>query len=127
MTNTSFPLALNSYFHTNRNKAAGIAMTLTGIGPVIYPPMIHYLLKVYDVSGCTLIIGALALNMLVAAVLLQPIQWHLVDVPSKEEELFKINKNESIMIDIRRGPRTRLPTVTTFQSIGKFSESSCKF
>lgn len=101
-------------------------MTLTGIGPIVYPPMIHCLLNWYDVSGCTLIIGAFALNMLVAAVLLQPIKWHLVEAPHRGFELLEMKKNESFVIDIKRGHRTRLTTETTFQSIGKFSESSCK-
>lgn len=91
-------------------------MTLAGIGPIIYPPLINYLLHIYDVSGCMLIIGAISLHMLVAAVLLQPLKWHLV----RDRTLY-IPKSDSIYMP------TVLPNVATYISIGKFSDSSCKF
>lgn len=115
LSNSSFNLALNSFFSKKLNKASGVAMTLAGIGPIIYPPLINCLLHVYDVSGCMLIIGAIALHMLVAAMLLQPLEWHMVrdtsfDLPLKESPTFP----------------AILPNVSTFLSIGKYSESSCK-
>lgn len=115
LSNSSFSLALNSFFTQKLNKASGVAMTLAGIGPIVYPPLITCLLHVYGVSGCMLIIGAIALHMLVAAVLLQPLKWHLVrntssDLPLKEPLNFP----------------AILPNVATFLSIGKYSESSCK-
>lgn len=110
-----------------RNRAAGIAMTLTGIGPIVYPPIIHYLLQVYNVNGCALIIGALALNLLVAAALLQPIKKHMIYTSTLEYEVFEMRKNESYIRDTKRGNYTHLPVVSTFHSIGKFSESSCRY
>lgn len=114
LSNSSFSLALNSFFTTKLNKASGIAMTLAGIGPILYPPLINWLLHVYDVSGCMLIIGALALHMLVAAMLLQPLKWHLIKDPSNEPQL-KDPSNYPAMHH-----------VATFLSIGKYSESSCE-
>lgn len=91
-------------------------MTLAGIGPIIYPPLINYLLHIYDVSGCMLIIGAISLHMLVAAVLLQPLKWHLV-----RDKSYYIPQLDSVY------QSTTLPNVATYLSIGKFSDSSCKF
>nr|CAD7458210.1 unnamed protein product [Timema tahoe] len=73
----AFSLALNSYFKVKRGKAMGFAMTLTGIGPVIMPPLISKLMSFYGVQGTGLILGALSLHALVGAFLLQPIKWHL--------------------------------------------------
>lgn len=91
-------------------------MTLAGIGPIIYPPLINCLLHVYGVSGCMLIIGAIALHMLVAAVLLQPLKWHMIRDTTFEYSLKELPNFPAI-----------LPNVSTFLSIGKYSESSCKF
>lgn len=92
-------------------------MTLAGIGPIIYPPLINCLLHVYGVSGCMLIIGAIALHMLIAAVLLQPLKWHMVVDTNYESCPLKEPPNF---------PRI-LPNVSTILSIGNYSESSCKF
>lgn len=75
---TSFSMSMNRYFIKNRNKAAGIAMTVTGIGPIIYPPLIVILNEIYGVNGCILILSAISAHMIVAAFLLQPVRWHLI-------------------------------------------------
>lgn len=113
LSNSSFGLALNSFFTKKLNKASGLAVGIAGIGPIIYPHLINWLLHLYGVSGCMLIIGAIALNMLVAAALLQPIKWHLI----RDLEPLKEPPNHSVI----------LPNVSTFLSIGKYSDSSCKF
>lgn len=113
LSNSSFSLALSSFFSHKLNKASGMAMTLAGIGPIIYPPLINYLLATYDVRGCMLIIGAIALHMLVAAILLQPLKWHLVEA-SPCTDVPKIN-----------APNI-LPNVSTMLSIGHFSNASSK-
>lgn len=114
LSNSSFSLALSSFFTSNLNKASGMAMTLAGIGPIIYPPLINFLLNTYDVRGCMLIIGAIALNMLIAALLLQPLKWHLVKA-TQCTEMPKLNP-----------PNLILPNVATALSIGKFSDASSK-
>lgn len=52
-------------------------MTLTGLGPIFYPPLITVLLATYGVTGCVMLLGGLCLHILAAALLLQPIKWHL--------------------------------------------------
>lgn len=78
LATAAFSLALNTYFNKKRNKAAGIAMTITGFGPIMYPPLITMLLTLYGVQGCVLILGAIGTHIFVAAVLLQPIKSHLI-------------------------------------------------
>lgn len=118
LSNSSFALALNSFFRLRLNRASGVAMTIAGIGLIVYPPLIQHLLDAYDVNGCMLIIGGLAMNMLVAAVLLQPVKWHLVRQSAGEQASEFLSKCSLC------NPRP-LPTVQTFQSIGKFSDISC--
>lgn len=53
-------------------------MTITGFGPILYPPLITMLLTLYGVQGCVLILGAIGTHIFVAASLLQPIRSHLI-------------------------------------------------
>ncbi|EDS41783.1 monocarboxylate transporter [Culex quinquefasciatus] len=76
--NSSFSLALNTYFVARRNKAAGIAMTITGLGPILLPQLVSLLVSRYGSRNCLLIIGALATHIMVAALLLQPVKRHMV-------------------------------------------------
>lgn len=116
LSNSSFALALNSFFTKRMSNASGVAMTLAGIGPIVYPPLMNWLLHVYGTNGCMLIIGAIAFHMLIAAVLLQPLKWHVV---RSKTNVLPIHQTLSF-------PHI-IPNVSTFLSIGKYSESSCKF
>lgn len=87
LTTASFYLALNTYFKERRSKAAGVTMALSGIGPIIYPPMITYLLSKFSVTGSVLILGGLSFNIVVAAILLQPIKYHYIVKPIFDEQL----------------------------------------
>lgn len=53
-------------------------MTITGFGPIMYPPLITMLLTLYGVQGCVLILGAIGTHIFMAAALLQPIRSHLI-------------------------------------------------
>ncbi|XP_055597492.1 monocarboxylate transporter 13-like [Uranotaenia lowii] len=82
--NSSFSLALNTYFVTRRNKAAGMAMTITGLGPILLPQLVSLLVSLYGPRNCLLIIGALSTHIIAAALLLQPVKRHMVPVVPKE-------------------------------------------
>ncbi|XP_062533309.1 uncharacterized protein LOC134202295 [Armigeres subalbatus] len=81
--NSSFSLALNTYFVTRRNKAAGIAMTITGLGPILLPQLVSLLVALYGSRNCLLIIGALATHIVAGALLLQPVNRHMIPVEAK--------------------------------------------
>lgn len=72
----AFHLALNTYFVNKRGIATGIAMSFTGIGPIIMPLVVSGLLGFYGVSETGLILSAVSLHSFVAALLLQPVRWH---------------------------------------------------
>lgn len=91
MTTSSFSLALNTYFKRKRPKAAGIAMTITGFGPILYPQLITWLLLLYGVEGCVLILGAMGAHVLVGACLLQPIKHHLIELDEENKEIVQSN------------------------------------
>lgn len=93
LCSSSFSLALNTYFKEKRNKAFGIGATITGLGPVLLPQLISFLLGVYGAQGCVLIVGGFALNILAAALLLQPVKWHQTNK--------KVSKNASLVSDER--------------------------
>lgn len=78
---------MTSYFDVHLNKASGMSMTLAAIGPIIYPPIITILLKFYGVEGCIWILSAISLNIFAAALLLQPVKWHMKRVEIKDTEM----------------------------------------
>lgn len=84
---SAFSLALNTYFDKRRGLATGFAMTITGLGPVIMPQLVSYLMSVHTTQGTTIIIGGLSLHTIVAALLLQPISWHLKEEVAEDVEL----------------------------------------
>ncbi|KAJ9599803.1 hypothetical protein L9F63_026348, partial [Diploptera punctata] len=96
---SSFNLALNSYFKEKRSKAVGFATTAMGLGPVLMPLFISVLMGLYGTSGTAFLLGGLALHSLVAALLLQPIKWHMKPKQLSPEELEEANESEDILHD----------------------------
>uniref|UniRef100_A0A1B6CTW4 Major facilitator superfamily (MFS) profile domain-containing protein n=1 Tax=Clastoptera arizonana TaxID=38151 RepID=A0A1B6CTW4_9HEMI len=86
----SFMLAMNTYFVKKRSNATGIAMTITGLGPVVMPIVISMLIATYGVRGTSMLLAALSLHGVVGAMLLQPIKRHY----KKEKEDVKENKED---------------------------------
>lgn len=86
LCSSSFPLAVNTYFKERRTKAFGIAVTIAGLGPIIFPQLISFLLRLYGETGCCLILGGICLHVIAAGLLLQPIKYHY-KIPSKESQL----------------------------------------
>ncbi|KAH1020049.1 hypothetical protein HUJ04_009778 [Dendroctonus ponderosae] len=85
---SSCSLAIKSYFTTNQNKAIGLSMTLTALGPILMPQIISALIQNYHPDGVILILAGkdgIIAHGYIGAVLLQPVKNHLV-VETKEEE-----------------------------------------
>ncbi|XP_026667520.1 uncharacterized protein LOC108622762 [Ceratina calcarata] len=82
---SAFSFALNSYFTTKRGRAASVALTLVGLGPIIVPQVTSYLISYYGFQGTILLYGAFTLHSLVASTLLQPLKWHTIDPSNKSE------------------------------------------
>ncbi|XP_061396618.1 uncharacterized protein LOC133332250 [Musca vetustissima] len=86
-------LAVNTYFKNKRRKATGFTWTLTGLGPIIFPHVSMLLLSHYGPQGTILVFAGIALNGIVCALTLQPVQRH---APKPEQE----NVKESNEIDL---------------------------
>lgn len=96
-TMSGFSLATNSYFTTKRGRAVGLAMTLTGIGPILIPQIASFLLSIYGVQGTVLILGAYSSHSMIAAMLLQPVKWHMKNAPLCLET---VTENPKILTDV---------------------------
>lgn len=87
-------LAVCSFF-TARNKAVSLAMTGIGVGQMLMPQVVKLLMPIYGSKGTILIIGSLALNGMIGAVLFQPVKWHSKggdgkSFPSESEPLIPV-------------------------------------
>ncbi|XP_059609274.1 monocarboxylate transporter 12 isoform X2 [Phlebotomus argentipes] len=76
LLNPSTFMAVNSYFSRKRGQAVGLALAGTGIGQMLMPQIVHFLLDEFGYRGAILIVGALAFHGIVGASLFQPVEWH---------------------------------------------------
>uniref|UniRef100_A0A1B6GLB3 Major facilitator superfamily (MFS) profile domain-containing protein n=1 Tax=Cuerna arida TaxID=1464854 RepID=A0A1B6GLB3_9HEMI len=105
----SFHLALSTYFVKRRGMAMGIAMTITGLGPVFMPLVISYLMGLFGARGTALLLSGLVLHCVLCGQLLQPVKWHRKRIVINEangsekqpdEEKAMLNANSDV--DARR-------------------------
>lgn len=66
-------IMINLYFLKKRGCAVGIALAGTGFGQIMLPQIVRYLLENYGYFSTVLAVSGLALNGLVGACLLRPI------------------------------------------------------
>ncbi|XP_075972249.1 uncharacterized protein LOC142974039 [Anticarsia gemmatalis] len=81
----AFTLAINSFFKEKRGRAVGVGMSITGLGAIYMPLLISVLIYAYGWRYAVLILSAICLHSLLAACLLRPAKWYLIDPPSQEE------------------------------------------
>lgn len=55
-------MAINTYFKEKRGVAVGAAMAGTGVGQMILPHIVRYLLDYYGFRMTTVVLGSLALH-----------------------------------------------------------------
>lgn len=97
--------SINSYFNVRRARAMGLAMTISGLGTVLMPLTVSYLLQIYTPEQTMLIVAALMLHCVPASLLLQPVQWHMRPVPDQKHQISPVPPVEH--------KRTRTVTVTS--------------
>ncbi|KAK9752905.1 Major Facilitator Superfamily [Popillia japonica] len=95
---SSYPLALNSYFVKKRSIAAGYTMTICGLGPVLVPQLISFLLDTYGIKYSMVIMAAISSHTFVSAVLLQPVEWHMKE-EIVDDEAAKAEKDKLLEIE----------------------------
>ncbi|KAJ9587652.1 hypothetical protein L9F63_018904, partial [Diploptera punctata] len=71
-------LAINSYFIEKRGFAMGFCQTGIGLGFIVVPHLVQAMLDNYGFRGTMLILGGIALNSIVGALLYHPVEWHMV-------------------------------------------------
>ncbi|KAL6440494.1 hypothetical protein ACFW04_003189 [Cataglyphis niger] len=81
MSMSGFSLAINTYFTTRRNRAMALAVTITGLGPILMPQVASFLLAFYGIQETVLILGAYSLHSMIGALLLEPVKWHMKRIP----------------------------------------------
>ncbi|BFZ00924.1 hypothetical protein BsWGS_03963 [Bradybaena similaris] len=79
------------HFKKRRSLANGISVSGSGVGSFVLPNLIRWLLNVYGLSGCLLLIGGLMLNVCVCAMLVRPLGSY-----KKRKQLQRRYKNESV-------------------------------
>lgn len=76
----SFPptvYIVTSYFVKLRGLANGLCISGSALGSIILPPVLRYLLVNFGYRGACLIMGAITLNVWVAAIFYQPVENHM--------------------------------------------------
>lgn len=84
----SFPPGIylcTSYFVKRRGLANGIAISGSAFGSIIFPPFLRYLLQNYGYRGAVLIMGGLTLNVIVGALMYDPVEKHMKRVKVVKE------------------------------------------
>lgn len=98
-------MAITQYFTTKKGRAVGIAVAGTGIGQMIMPHIVRYLLEEYAFSGAALIIGGLAWNGMVGGSLFLPIE--KPDPNKVEQNVVIIERKNSIVNGLEKKPSKR--------------------
>ncbi|KAK9511627.1 hypothetical protein O3M35_000249 [Rhynocoris fuscipes] len=84
----SFPPGIylvTAYFVKYRGLANGLAISGSAIGSIIFPPFLRILLENFGYRGSVLIMGGLTLNVIVGALLYDPVEKHMKWVKVKKE------------------------------------------
>lgn len=80
-------MAINTYFKEKRRIATGITWTATGLGPIVFPILIAYLLPEFGVQGTVMIFGGIAMNAIVCSLVFQPVKWHVKKTKTQDVEV----------------------------------------
>lgn len=78
-------VALNHYFKVKRGQAVGLSMAGTAAGTFFLPQIVKILLEAFGFRGAVLMISGLALHAAAGSMLLQPVKWHMKEVPIEVE------------------------------------------
>ncbi|KAK3911006.1 Monocarboxylate transporter 3 [Frankliniella fusca] len=76
LSTPAFAVAFHSYFRRRRSLATAVTASVVGVVGIVSPQVIELLLWEYGSRGTCVLQAGYALNVLVAASLLQPVGWH---------------------------------------------------
>ena len=68
------------------------AQTLIGVGTMVYPLMIHFLLNEYGFRGMVAVIAAINAHVIFAMLVMHPVEWHykVVEIPIEDAKPCKM-------------------------------------
>lgn len=84
--------AFNCYFTKKRIAMMSANQTMSSMASITFPIFITFLLAEYGFKGTLLLIMAIDLHILIAMLVMHPIEWHLVD-RKVQAEVHNINCN----------------------------------
>ncbi|TNN16130.1 Monocarboxylate transporter 12 isoform 1 [Schistosoma japonicum] len=71
---TSALVVVSMYFDDRRATATGLSIAGTGVGALVFAPMVDMLLNIYTWRGAMLILSGFFLNMIVCGSLMRPVE-----------------------------------------------------
>lgn len=77
LSNSSYSLAVNTYFKEKRHKAVALTLTIAGLGPIIMPQLMNMFMNEYSIKGVSLILSGICAHCFISATLLQPVKYHM--------------------------------------------------
>jgi len=93
---------VNQYFDSRRGLATGIADSGSGIGGMILPPLVTWMMKMYGWQGATVLFGVLCLSGIMFASLMTPLR--NASATAKDEEKDTETQKESSHLTIWKNP-----------------------
>lgn len=81
------------WFDKKRNLAVSLASSGIGFGTLIYSPMTHYFLQVYDWRNTIVLLAGTLLNMCVCGALMRTPEW--LEIKQKRERLLSRSRRSS--------------------------------
>ncbi|KAK7788345.1 hypothetical protein R5R35_014750 [Gryllus longicercus] len=86
LLNPSTFVAVNAFFTRARGRAVGLSMAGTGLGQMLMPHAVRFLLDRYSFRGAVLILSAVALHSIAGAMLFHPLRWHARPAPADDSD-----------------------------------------
>lgn len=81
----------NLYFVTKRVVMMSIAQTLIGIGTMIYPILVQFLMDKYGFRGSMAILAAINGHAIFGMIVMHPVEWHYTIKKIEMEEMISCN------------------------------------
>ncbi|KAJ8736106.1 hypothetical protein PYW08_006762 [Mythimna loreyi] len=89
---------MNDYFDQKRVLVMSFVQTATGVTAMVAPIFVKWSIEKYGSRGTLLLIGGLSLHNFVAALLMQPVRWHMrkVEIPESTELKLLLEVNNDV-------------------------------
>lgn len=87
--------SFNHYWVEKRVMVLSTCQMVVGLGTMLFPLLLEYLLEEYGYRGCMLILSAIMANTILATICFQPVKWHATRNPHYQE--IPIGKTNSFM------------------------------